>query len=116
MSKPSLEMLRGRAMTRYCVARIQRSRARGWQKPDGAVVVTRGTKWGNPYRIGTDGVLDNAAAVAMFREYLGQHPELVEAARVELRGKVLCCWCSLDKPCHADVLLEVANAGPKLHG
>ncbi len=27
----------------------------------------------------------------------------------ELRGKNLACWCSLDKPCHADVLLELAN-------
>jgi len=27
----------------------------------------------------------------------------------ELRGKDLACWCPLDKPCHADVLLEIAN-------
>lgn len=27
-----------------------------------------------------------------------------------LRGKNLACWCPLDGPCHADVLLEVANA------
>lgn len=27
-----------------------------------------------------------------------------------LRGKNLACWCSLDSPCHADVLLELANA------
>lgn len=27
----------------------------------------------------------------------------------ELRGKNLACWCSLDKPCHADILLELAN-------
>lgn len=27
----------------------------------------------------------------------------------ELKGKNLACWCSLDKPCHADVLLELAN-------
>ncbi len=29
---------------------------------------------------------------------------------VELRGKNLACWCPLDQPCHADVLLELANA------
>jgi hypothetical protein len=28
----------------------------------------------------------------------------------ELRGKNLACWCPLGKPCHADVLLEIANA------
>lgn len=27
----------------------------------------------------------------------------------ELRGKNLACWCRLDAPCHADVLLELAN-------
>lgn len=30
----------------------------------------------------------------------------------ELRGKDLACWCSLDKPCHADVLIELANVNP----
>lgn len=27
----------------------------------------------------------------------------------ELRGKDLACWCPLDQPCHAEVLLELAN-------
>lgn len=27
----------------------------------------------------------------------------------ELRGRDLACWCPLDQPCHADVLLELAN-------
>jgi hypothetical protein len=27
----------------------------------------------------------------------------------ELRGKNLACWCKPDQPCHADVLLELAN-------
>jgi hypothetical protein len=30
----------------------------------------------------------------------------------ELRGKNLACWCPLDAPCHADVLLELANQEP----
>lgn len=29
--------------------------------------------------------------------------------QAELRGKDLACWCPLDQPCHADVLLEIAN-------
>lgn len=29
--------------------------------------------------------------------------------RFHLRGRNLACWCALDKPCHADVLLELAN-------
>jgi hypothetical protein len=28
-----------------------------------------------------------------------------------LRGHDLACWCPLDQPCHADVLLELANQG-----
>jgi hypothetical protein len=35
-------------------------------------------------------------------------PELAEAVR-GLHGKNLACWCPLDQPCHADVLLELAN-------
>jgi len=32
--------------------------------------------------------------------------------RAALRGHDLACWCALDQPCHADVLLEIANAPP----
>lgn len=32
------------------------------------------------------------------------------AAVEGLRGKDLVCWCSVGRPCHADVLLELANA------
>lgn len=30
----------------------------------------------------------------------------------DLRGKNLACWCPLDQPCHADVLLDIANKEP----
>lgn len=36
---------------------------------------------------------------------------LVEEIRAELAGKDLACWCPLSSPCHADVLLELANGG-----
>jgi hypothetical protein len=32
------------------------------------------------------------------------------AIQRDLRGKQLACWCPLGQPCHADVLIEVANA------
>jgi hypothetical protein len=48
-------------------------------------------------------------AVALFRRYLADHPELVEAARRELAGKDLACWCKPGELCHADIWLEVAN-------
>ena len=36
-------------------------------------------------------------------------PPSLDRIRSELRGKNLACWCPLDQPCHADVLLELAN-------
>ena len=33
------------------------------------------------------------------------------AALPTLAGRDLACWCPLDQPCHADVLLEIANGG-----
>ncbi|HMT45554.1 MAG TPA: DUF4326 domain-containing protein [Novosphingobium sp.] len=89
--------------------RIQLSRRKGWRKPEGAVVVSRPSKWGNPYRVGDEGPSD---ALWRFEAWLNGTPEgrrLKMAARVELRGKVLCCWCALGQPCHADVLLHYAN-------
>ncbi|WP_149563191.1 DUF4326 domain-containing protein [Streptomyces cacaoi] len=41
--------------------------------------------------------------------HLRSHPELAAAARRELAGRYLMCWCPLDQPCPADVLLAVAN-------
>ena len=41
---------------------------------------------------------------------MGQHPS--EAIRMMLGGKHLACWCPLDRPCHADILLKLANASP----
>ena len=37
-------------------------------------------------------------------------PEFAEAF-ASLRGHDLACWCPLDSPCHADVLLPLANGG-----
>jgi hypothetical protein len=48
-------------------------------------------------------------AVAMYRQHLDQHPSLAEAAREQLAGRDLMCWCPPDEPCHADVLLQLAN-------
>lgn len=102
--------------------RVQLSRKKGWRKPEGCVVVARPTKWGNPFnaqdaeRVGyKDG---RKMAVWAFRAWLrGALPcyDLVDRRRVilrdlqDLRGKDLACWCPLDAPCHADVLLEMAN-------
>lgn len=108
--------------------RVLNIRDTGYKIPQGAVYVGRAmpryglssSKWGNPYRVqGYGGSLRQAAhrtAVKLYREYLLNHPELAQAARQELRGKDLVCWCHTwdgqgPNPnfCHADVLLELAN-------
>lgn len=91
--------------------RLQLSRRRGAHLPRGTVVVARPTRWGNPYQAGKDGSGDRSMLVELYRAYLArpeQH-ELVAAIKRELKGKNLACWCPLDGPCHADVLLEIAN-------
>lgn len=112
--------------------RIQLRRTKGWRKPPGAVVVSRPSKWGNQHRIPplpdypTGGASmkrvtadrkERFQCVEMFRSDLikGRLAFSVDDVRRELRGKALACWCPLHYhdgqrcPCHADVLLEVAN-------
>jgi hypothetical protein len=88
--------------------RYRRSRQRGSHLPEGVVVVTRPTKWGNPHALD----LGRAEAVRRYREDLvaGRLSVAVDDVRCELRGRDLACYCPLDEPCHADVLLELANA------
>lgn len=97
--------------------RIQRKRTKGWRMPEGAVYVGRPSRWGNHYRVGADydGTPMTADdAVWYFRRFLEKvMPEWIQDARAELRGKDLACWCPLDQPCHADVLLEIANSRPR---
>ena len=91
--------------------RIQRQRTKGWRMPEGAVYVGRPTKWGNPYPVECFKSLEQV--MALYRRYLTETPlgiALADEARSQLRGKDLVCWCPLDQPCHADVLLELANA------
>ena len=101
--------------------RIQLSRKAGFKLPPNTVSVARPHKWGNPFKIGEYGPLMrkpdcNASAVSFFRQMLfddefrksSNYPSIKEI-KSELAGKNLACWCSLDQPCHADVLLEIAN-------
>jgi len=111
--------------------RIQRKRSKGWRMPENTVYVGRPSKWGNPYRIGenyTDEVVKDSevvdilswdningkTAIVFYEEAIaGKYPIVkitVEEIIAELRGKDLACWCPLDRPCHADVLLRIANS------
>lgn len=90
--------------------RIQLSRKKGWRMPDNTAKVDRSTKYGNPYPV--ENGRSAEAAVAAFRIHAKETPSVREMAARDLRGKNLACWCSLDQPCHADVLLELANSEP----
>ena len=105
--------------------RVQRTRKAGGGMPAGAVYVGRPTRWGNPFRVGDrvlvpgstggpDGaeweVLSASRAIALYEAHIRARPKLVAAARSDLAGRDLACWCALDQPCHADVLLKIANA------
>lgn len=103
--------------------RIQRRPTKGWRMPPNTVSVTRPGRWGNPFNwrqgleMGSEGWA-KGAAVELFRDWL-RHPEshpnmpgppTISVIRGLLRGKNLACYCALDSPCHADVLLEIANS------
>jgi hypothetical protein len=89
--------------------RIQLRRTRGWRKPAGVIVVSRPSKWGNPFRVGVDG--DAASCATAYRRALvaGELVVTVADVRRELGGRDLACWCQPGAPCHGDVLLDLAN-------
>jgi len=95
--------------------RYQLSRRAGYRKPENTIVVARPGRYGNPYRIGaphptTGEPLTQGQAVELFRiETEGWTEERKQKIRDELAGRNLACWCRLGDPCHADVLLAIAN-------
>jgi hypothetical protein len=107
--------------------RIQRKRTKGWKMPPNTVYVGRPTKWGNPifsnctdvvelYKKAVNGTLEEwnrcyaikcsePKQFETIKKIILRDPKTLN----ELHGKNLACWCPLDKPCHADILLEIAN-------
>jgi hypothetical protein len=73
--------------------------------PAGAVYIGRGSKWGNPFRIGVDG--DRGTVIAKYERYLRTRHDLLRAID-ELHGKDLVCFCA-PQACHGDLLLRLAN-------
>jgi hypothetical protein len=124
--------------------RIQRRRIKGWRMPSGAVYVGRPTLWGNPFtetnarEVGYLSIRDTPELARefltqCFRDWLTdngarggrewwQGPEsdrrkaAIKSNIAVLRGLDLVCWCPLDQPCHAAVLLELANTEAEPHG
>ena len=93
--------------------RVRLSRVKGARLPQNSMSVARPTRWGNPNLVEHHG---EAGAVRAFeRDLLGGVLD-ISVADVEkcLRGRSLACWCQLDRPCHADVLLRLANTTPAM--
>lgn len=116
--------------------RVQLRRTAGWRKPPFAVVVSRPSKWGNPYKVARCGQqwgvydrdLPGAAPIQVHPDRASAVLAAIERYRVAidrgqgnvpwpseirlaLRGQDLACWCAPGQPCHADVLLALANQG-----
>jgi hypothetical protein len=115
--------------------RIQRKRVKGWEMPPNAMSVTRPGEFGNPFAVGgwyklgngsgfgfiwmrlldeskNDGtyckIENNEQAVQYYKKYRSLYP-LKQNQLERLKGKDLACWCKEGQPCHADILLELAN-------
>jgi hypothetical protein len=84
--------------------RIQRKRIKGWRMPASTVYVGRGTAWGNPWRVADVGRQEAVRRFRCIASDIYSRDDLNE-----IKGLDLACWCRLDQPCHADVLLEIAN-------
>jgi hypothetical protein len=109
--------------------RVQRKRIKGWRMPANTKCVTRGTKFGNPFtfgefmlsltlvnkvrRIEVSELTDDAWlkwSLESFEEYINNKPDFIDLIKKELKGYNLACFCPLNKPCHVDILLKVANS------
>ena len=96
--------------------RIQRKRTKGWRMPPNTVYVGRPSRWGNPYTVagycvsGASWTSTQArqACVDRFEDEMNAWTR--GAVQHHLAGKNLACWCPLSQPCHADVLLRIANS------
>lgn len=115
--------------------RIQRKRSKDWRMPENTVYVGRPSKFGNPWHVETalkSGLFKAEAVpqvvVTEFEAWLTREtspndehlgywfkPEMIAQREYilshlhELHGKNLACWCPVGQPCHADVLLRLAN-------
>ena len=109
--------------------RIQRKRVKGWKMPENTVYVGRPTKWGNPFRVEEDsaGVFavvsdDDFVLYSSFnkkdclnvclenyKEHISHEHNLGIINIENLKGKNLACFCKEGEPCHADILLKLAN-------
>lgn len=78
------------------------------------IYIGRGSKWGNPfshmkYSQAEVIVESREEAIECFKNWIETRPDLIDAARKELKGKILGCFCD-PLPCHGEVLIKLANS------
>jgi len=104
-------------MSEKAPIRVTLSRRKGWRMPPNTVKVCRPGKWGNPFVVCGDRT--QGEAVGAFRIWLTtegvtagipERKQWILDHLHEIRGKNLACWCKAVHPCHADVLLKLANS------
>lgn len=74
-------------------------------KVENAVYVGRPSDFGNPFPL----TLGRESLIEKYKEFIMRDEAFITRIKTELKGKDLICWCAPD-PCHADVLLEIANS------
>lgn len=112
--------------------RIQRKRLKGWKKPVNSIYIGRPSIFGNPFLInekvfqaspcmefwaedkfsqkdlekyGENQIIRTVdEAIRLYKEYI--LPEIPKDILNQLKGKTLMCWCSLNEPCHGDVIID----------
>ncbi len=100
--------------------RIQLHRTKGWRMPPNTVSVARPGRWGNPYKEGitpgnyaswfrADVTMEMGHEAPSEDHPWSRHLHWIAHNLHVLRGHNLACFCPLDQPCHADVLLELAS-------
>jgi hypothetical protein len=74
-----------------------------WKKNPNAVLVARPSKWGNPFKVKDYGLEKSISLYeAWLREELKKDPSFLDP----LKGKDLVCYCPVNQPCHADIILK----------
>lgn len=87
-------------------AAVAPSLVRHFAREGADVYIGRPSPYGNPFRISHK--QDRSEAVRAFAAWIEGCPDLIRAARRELAGKTLGCWCA-PQACHGDILAKIAN-------
>jgi hypothetical protein len=78
--------------------------------PENTVYVGRPSRWGNPFRPTSASAKAHARTIERYAQRLAKMPKKErEEFLAPLKGRNLACWCRLDQPCHAEILLAAAN-------